>query len=207
MEKGNYESKWDVLENYNLTSSNNVTADEKVLNVTRIWQRRTGVTHPDSACGPTSGAMVAEYLNGKGYNVKHGYHYGGDDKFINHLWSEMSWYWGATMGAYQSHMEKHLNLNYATQKFNIITWDTNDFNTYKRFINEGLPVTIRFNNVSQGNYWAGWHFVVGNAYKVTTLGNFVGVKDPDNGQNNIGTNYFAWDPNYKVITLSQISVY
>jgi hypothetical protein len=217
MERGDYTELWSMLENDEDTLATNIgnspyseaknMTTSKTLGVSRIWQRSSGIENPDSACGPASGAMVANYLNSQGYNVRNGSYYGGNAKFVNHLWDEMAWHFGATMGKYQTKMKTHLNLDYSRSKFNIVTWDTNDFKDYTRSIDEGFPVTIRFNNLVKGNYWSDWHFVVGGAYKTTSEGDFVGVKDPDGGSTNAAYVYFPWNPNYKVISLSKISTY
>lgn len=77
---------------------------------------------------------------------------------------------------------------------------------YEDWIDEGLPVTIRFNNLSQGKYWSDWHFVVGAAYQVTSSGQFIGVKEPDNGQTNVGFNYFPFVPNQETKSFAKIYV-
>lgn len=77
---------------------------------------------------------------------------------------------------------------------------------YEDWIEEGLPVTIRFNNLSQGKYWSDWHFVVGSAFQVTSSGQFIGVKEPDNGQTNVGFNYFPFVPNQETKSFAKIYV-
>lgn len=85
-------SQWtDKLETQTTSLQSFATSSTgKILNVTRVWQRKPGVTWPSSACGPATGAMITNYYgNVAGYNIKTSSNYGGDAGLINHLYNEM----------------------------------------------------------------------------------------------------------------------
>ncbi|MFZ3590231.1 hypothetical protein ACOI1C_13415 [Bacillus sp. DJP31] len=59
----NHKEEWDNLLSYDPSNQFTTAATTyKVLGVTRLWQRSSGVNNPDSACGPATAAMVSNYL-------------------------------------------------------------------------------------------------------------------------------------------------
>lgn len=63
--------------------------NQTTLSVTCRWQRSSGVSSPNFACGPTTAAMVANYLKGQGFNVKGESNYSSNGAFINHMYNEL----------------------------------------------------------------------------------------------------------------------
>jgi hypothetical protein len=202
-DKAPFKKNWE-----NLTStsgsigSSAVLSTIKELPVTRMWQRTSGVTWPSSACGPTAGATIANYYkNKRNLWVKGSSDFGGDAEFINHLWSEMSYWWGTDMGTYTAKMKGHYNANhYGTTPWT--TWDMRakgSFNNYEMSIDDNRPVAIRFDANNGG--WADYHFVVGIGYNKTSSGTMALVKDPDGGEKNTGTKSFSWSANEQYMQL------
>jgi hypothetical protein len=67
------------------------------LPVDDISQRRSGITNQNSACGPTSGAMIIDYYHDHySYNVRDNAYYGSWAKLVNHLYGEMNTNWYGT---------------------------------------------------------------------------------------------------------------
>lgn len=184
-------------------SADSVSSLVRSLGVRRIWQRMPGIVHPNSACGPVSGAMVAGYLHAQGYPIDFGDQDEDIISLINRFWEQMSRHWGASMERYRTTLQQHLNKNYPSPVWRIVASGAVDFNTYKQSIDEGFPVAIRFNNLlgKQGVY-SRWHFVVGEAYLIKNGVQYIGVKDPDRGENQTETLYFPWEANAPYMSLA-----
>ncbi|WP_442600473.1 hypothetical protein [Paenibacillus sp. KN14-4R] len=204
-------SKWsEYLKTKNTTSSFATATTNKVLNVTRLWQRMKGITFYDSACAATTGAMISNYLSN--YSVRDSSYYGGDAAFINHLYTEYnSSGFGTSMSGYRTGMVLHLNHEFPGP---IFTWtvssfrgsDSDAWTKYVGRIDNNRPEAIRF-DLNSSTTFASYHFVAGIGYD--TSNKTVGVKDPDAGQYNTGTQWFSWDANkdYIELTLSKYNGY
>ncbi|CAH1216941.1 hypothetical protein PAECIP111893_04210 [Paenibacillus plantiphilus] len=191
--KGDYQDKWQAIENKGEVSI--LSTPQKVLSVSRVWQRTSGVTWEDSACGPTTGVMIANYLKSAGYTVRGSSYYGGNSDFINHLWSEMAWWWGTSAMSFRENMEQHLNLDYSNHKFEAFGWDDPSFSNIQSYLDDNIPYGIKFESNSNDSVYASYHWVAAIGYKVSSLGDFVAIKDPDGGQNNTGTHFISYDTN------------
>jgi len=188
LNKGSFEKEWiTVVKDRKDVSVLSTT--EKVLSVTRIWQRTNGVTWEDSACGPATGAMIANYFKSRGYSIRDSSYYGGDAKFINHLWSKMAYWWGTSAMSFRSEMEDHLNLDLSTHTFDAHGWDEPNFSIVKSQIDNNLPYGLRFETNSSADYSYHWVALIG--YRTSSSGDFYAIKNPDGGQNNTGTKFIS----------------
>ncbi len=171
-----------------------VTSTTVELPVIHLYQYMPGVTFPNSACGPTTGAMIANYYKYiRGLNIDGIYEYGGAANFINHLWWCMSALGGTTMSAYNLAMRNHYNKNYSNNPFSTSSMNgstSGSWTTYTGRINNQHPVALRFYNNDQAAY--SYHWVAGVGYS-TSAGIFFGVKDP--GQSSTATRWLSWDVN------------
>jgi chaperonin cofactor prefoldin len=188
--------RWDKYEKQSATSVQDdsqliqpLAGTIKTLGVTRLWQRMSGVTYPNSSCGPTTGAMIANYYSSLNYGVKDSSDYGGDAKFINHLYTEMkSGMFGTSMANWTSGMYTHLN--HIDPSWTVIGQSANGyFTTYRDYIDHSRPVALRFDFWYTGSVDFTHHFVAGIGYD--TSDNTFAVKDPDGGQTNTGTRWYS----------------
>jgi hypothetical protein len=187
----NDNSSYDLKKNYISIASTNY----KHLDITRLWQRMDGVNSPDSACGPTTGAMIVNWYKSQGYWVRDSSYYGGDAKLINHLYNEMGTdSFGTSISEYNSGMKKHLN-------HDTTGWDTWDLRaegyylSYKISIDDSRPVALRFDYFVSDTADYKYHFVAGEGYDETSGTTYVAVKDPDGGEFNTGTHWISWSDN------------
>ncbi|MFB9330911.1 hypothetical protein ACFFSY_33635 [Paenibacillus aurantiacus] len=165
----------------------------KEISVTHISQRATGVTNQDSACGPATGAMTANYLAANGHQVRGGAYYGGNAQLVNHLYSEMgTTIAGTSLAKYSEGLLTHLRHNgekwVGTEHRGT---DNVAWGTYTSAINSSLPVGIRFDYFVSGNTYRDYHFVLGVGYVMYTQ-NYFGIKDPDESS---ATTYLLWSDN------------
>lgn len=144
------------------------TTTYKVLNVAHMYQRQPGVYNEGkSACGPTSGAVIADYYKLRGYNVRGVSYYGTQVKLINHLYTEMgTGTIGTTMDQWATGMSTHMNHN--ASAWDVFTHEAiGYFPTYESYIDANRPVGIRF-DYNPWNTDYKWHFVVGVGYNTET---------------------------------------
>lgn len=191
-----YNDAWDRLKNIESLNNNinNISlSNERILNVQRIYQRSSGINNPDSACGPTTGAMITNYYKQLGYNVNDSSYYGGDAALVNHLYSEMQTLIGGTTATgYGSGLENHLDHNYHNQ-WNYQLFNGNgNWNAYYHSIEKNRPVGLRFGLNTNPDVYTSWHFVAGIGYYFDMEVPFAVIKDPDNGPNNTGNHYISW---------------
>ncbi|AJS58276.1 hypothetical protein [Paenibacillus sp. IHBB 10380] len=147
------------------------------------------------ACGPSTGAMIANYYKSKGYNIRGSSYYGSDAKLVNHLYSEMnSGMWGTTLTNFASGLFTHLRHNDSPTIWRGLAYSdsTAHFVEYKDAIYTDRPVTIRYDYFTNNPEDINYHFVVGMAYKAVNGSDYFGIKDPDGGPNNTSTNYYSW---------------
>lgn len=172
------------------------STSKKVLPVDRIWQRRDGINNKNSACGPTTGAMIIDYYHDNlGYNVRDNDFYGSWANLVNHLRLEMDTYlWGTTMNNWREGLYNHVHHNGGS-------WDDFQFkgvgnsNFFITAINSDDPVGIRFDYFVENEEEINYHFVTGIGYNKN--GSYTGdlhvaYKDPDGGKNNSGTKWLDW---------------
>lgn len=184
-----------INDNNSITpSAISIAAYSNPLTVRRMSQRTSGVKLPNQSCGPTVGAMMANYYSSRGYeSINNSSYYGGDAAFINHL-AGTSFMKTGTIGTaladFENGLRKHLNLNLTSNLFEVArTTATNQFSNYKTLINNGHPVAIRFTNIITaifGSTAYSWHYVLGVGYS----GDYVYFLDPDGS--NAGTKSFKY---------------
>jgi len=201
-----HEQSWSRLLNRNDTSTNesmiSIQSYTTELPVIRVWQRLPGVNWPDSSCGPTTGAMIANYYESKGYNVRDYSYYGGNAQLINHLYREMgSTAIGTTANNWGYGMVEHLDHNYTDDWQRITQSAQGNWTWYESAINKNRPVALRFDLYTNPNTYSDYHFVCGMGIYYEGEETYAGVKDPDGGQYNTGTHYFSWVVNAPDMTM------
>lgn len=157
----------------------------KTLGITRLSQRQTGVTNQNSSCGPTSGAMITNYLR-YSHNVPYSGTYGGSSKHINHLYNEMSTtMFGTSLGDFSVGLLNHLR-HYGEKWVGTEHRGTESiaWNTFKGDIDLNKPVGIRFDYWVSGSTYVNYHFVAGEGYTIYNYSNYFGFKDPDGSDSN-----------------------
>ena len=189
--------EWNKLLSYDPSNQFSTLATTyKVLGVTRIWQRSSGVNSPNSACGPATAAMVANYLKGQGYNVKGTADYSSVGAFINHMYSDLGTNAvGTSMAQYVSGLRTHVRENYTATKWE--TWSYRAYGYYEHYkdmINLNKPVGLRFDFFVREGTYVDYHFVAGIGYDHGSVAKFA-VKDPDGGSGNTGTIWLNWNDN------------
>ncbi|MHB8076286.1 C39 family peptidase [Desulfosporosinus fructosivorans] len=195
-----YQGSWDkLLSKDSESDSFRIMAyGTKDLSVQRIWQRTSGVSNPSSACGPTTGAMIANYYKNQGYDIRGTSYYGNDAVFINHLYSEMgSSITGTSAVRWRNGIMTHLNHNYSIQEWLASDIRANgNWSYYCQSIDSNRPVALRFDFFSSNGAYSSYHFVCGQGYQDwgdTDL--YAGIKDPDGGQYNTSTTWINWGIN------------
>lgn len=181
-----FKESWDSLLN-----NNNIQSTYRTLNVSRVYQRVSGVNKPDAACGPTVGVMIARFLRNYDDKIRNYT----DANFINHLDNLMgTYYWGTYANQWGQGMEDHLNFNHLpSHKWYVMHSRANgNWNQYYNSINNNRPVALRFDFFTGDQAYDNYHFVAGIGYDFIQNDAYAGVKDPDGGSNNTGTHWFSW---------------
>lgn len=185
-------------------STQGTVSQGTVLNVTRVWQRQSGVNSPNSSCAPATGTMITNYFGSQGYDVRTSSYYGGDASLINHLYYDMNTAaWGTSAGGFSTGLQTHLNHDlYPSAPWNSFTQAASgNWSNYESQINKSRPVGLRFDSNNDPWAYGDYHFVAGNAYYIDQEDAFAGCKDPDGGEYNTGTNYFSWGINEPYMTM------
>jgi len=193
----------DHIATFSTTAYSTTATTSKELSVSRYHQRMTGVTNQNSACGPTTGAMITDYL-WYFHDVPRSSDYGGVAQHINHLYDEMdTTIFGTSLSDFTTGLLKHLRHNgekWVGVKYrgtdevawNNYQWDIDDYN---------FPTGIRFDFWVSDSTYTNYHFVAGIGYKIVNGTKYFGFKDPDGGSNNTGTIYKLWSDNDQDIGL------
>ncbi|QYR22720.1 hypothetical protein KZ483_07175 [Paenibacillus sp. sptzw28] len=195
--------KWNrYLESSNqIASAATTLATNLELAVPRIWQRTSGVDYPGSACGPTTAAMISNFLKGiEGHPIRGTAEYGTVDKFIDHLYYELNaTQFGTSMPDWRQGFYFHLNHNYTPTGWGVGSMRATDplggWEKYRERISAHRPVALRFDFWTSEGVEASYHFVAGNGIKNVSGVNYFGYKDPDGGQYNTGTHWASWTVN------------
>lgn len=192
--------EWNNILSFNpvnqMSINTTATTTYKVLSVTRLWQRSSGVSSPNSACGPTTAAMVSNFLKSQGYNVKGVSDYSSTGSFINHMYNELGTSsLGSSMFQYLSGLNTHLEHNYTSNAWD--AWSYRAYGYYSHYkdnILNNKPVGLRFDYwVSEGSY-VNYHFVAGIGFNHGSIAEFA-IKDPDGGSANTGSIWLNWNDN------------
>lgn len=177
---------------------------EVILPVERIWQRKEGIQYPNSACGPTTAAMVTNYLIREN---RLRYEEISSSRLVNDLYREMGTMpWGTSSRRWRRRMNRFLNM-YATEN----QWRvkqiraTHHFPLYVESIQRQTPVILRFTFNLAKNSFASHHYVVGVGYRMDEDGQFMAVLDPDGGKRNERVHWLKWSEHSKYMKLLYIS--
>lgn len=212
---------WEAVNNNTNTSNNQTIALSEISTLAsslpssytiyadRYYQRTSGVTNPGSACGPTTGAMFAEYLKSKkGYKIDGlAQHSNSIPRFINTMSMRMdTGYLGTSPYNFATGFNSYVEKNYP---WNVNAWTITraaaygKFDEYKKEIaGYGFPVALYFEKqFSDTSAAYDYHYVLGVAYKYNSDGAYFGVKDPDGTAGGSGTKYFKWTNNNNYMTM------
>jgi hypothetical protein len=195
---------WNSLKYNNTINIQTSIPSYKVLNVDRIWQRTDGVSSPNSACGPTTGAMIADYYHDvRKLNVYDNAKYGSWAALINHLYYEMhSAEWGTSFGGFIDGMLYHLE---HTMNWTAHSSTSPDFSDVTRAINSSNPIAVEWPYFVSSGATYRYHFVagIGYDYEGAYYGDYqVAYKDPDGGKDNTATHWFDWSVNANDINVA-----
>ncbi|MCP3763688.1 hypothetical protein NLX67_15030 [Domibacillus sp. A3M-37] len=211
--QGKKKPMWDqVLSSATATAETSYSAaaiNYRVLAVDRFYQRLSGVQFKNTACGPTSGAMIFDYYyDVKGYNVRDNAYFGGDAntsvaRLINHLTVEMN-----TSGTIGTYMSDWINGMYThtretTSAFSRVTVSNLDSDSYgnslkyRSAINNDNPAGLRFDRFSSfESDGIEWHFLAGIGYDLSGIyaeNLQVYYLDPDGSDSSVKK--FDWSAN------------
>lgn len=167
---------------------------KKIINMKRIWQRDKGISHPNSACGPTVAAMVTTYFSQKGFI---NYKSLESAELVNLLYQKIGTLpWGTSINRWSNKMERFLNRYTFKGRWHIETLPAeNNFLTYCDSISQDFPVILRFTfNFSQEAF-ASYHYVIGIGYRINETNKYIAVLDPDGGKNNDAIHWIKWELN------------
>lgn len=163
------------------------------LPMRRLSQRASGVAHPNSSCGPTVGAMIANYFKEeRGFNVRGYKTYGSNSvPLINHLYFDMN---ATSFGAnaYSFGKGLQLHLNHDMSNWLISSSDKPTFASVKSSIKSKYPVAM-LNLASLNNNYYHWRVI--NGFNSDT--NKIVVYDPDGS--NTSNQWISWSSVKNVI--------
>ncbi|MGP4109100.1 hypothetical protein [Virgibacillus sp. L01] len=198
-----------LLKNIDSTSNATIASTSwKVLSVDRIGQRRSGTDHPDSSCGPATGAMIADYYHDVlGYSVRDNATYGSWAELTNHLYREMDTRaWGTSMNNWREGMLYHVRHDSSYSAWSARQWGgVGHGNLFVQAIDSYDPAALRFDYFVQDSTEHQYHFVAGIGYNKN--GSFTGdlhvaYKNPDGGKNNDETHWIDWTVNDQDFTFA-----
>jgi len=200
-----HEKGWQELLSPQTNTITAITSGGQELSVSRMWQRTSGVDNPNSACGPTTGAMISNYYKSLGYSVRGSSNYGGDAEFINHMYFDMNTdIFGTFVGNFGNGLVNHLNgLYLPSSPWYELRYDgVGNYPEYESAIMNNRPVGIMSDLYMEGgSSLESWHWIVGVGYDYGAGDEaYFGIKDPDGGQYNIGTHWHVWTVNDQDMT-------
>ncbi|MFD1423663.1 C39 family peptidase [Laceyella tengchongensis] len=147
-------------------------ATYKELDVPLIGQKLS--SNPNNACGPTTGAMIANYYKNRGYNIYGTANYGNShQKFIDHLKVDMGTdALGTSTTEYNNGMIDHFGHTNQWPYYDGFPAEGN-FTWYKERIDHNEPVAFYIDLVDDGGYSWTYHWVAGKGYDVSSYSEFV----------------------------------
>lgn len=177
-----------------------VEPGEKVLAVRRIWQRTKGIKRPQSACGPTSAAMIIDYFSRE---KRLSYPILRDDQLVNELYKAVSTFpWGTVIFLLQNRLRYLLNKYTVGDEWQVrFNWAMGQYQSFTRSIERENPVIIHFMFNFSKRTFASHHFVVGIGYRSVGNQKQIAVLDPDAGEHNKNIHWLDWNKNEKYMNL------
>lgn len=179
---------------------------QKILRIERIYQREKGITSPNSACGPTTAAMIIHYLIEKGTPFKGNYKKMSTVQLVNDLYDRFSTRpWGTSSRRWRGGMERFLNKNSAVGNWSAsIHRAEGNFLPYCQSIDENMPVVLRFTFNRAEHSFASHHYILGIGYAIRNHEPFVAVLDADGGKLNEGIHWIHWNENERFMKMIQL---
>lgn len=137
---------------------------------------------PGTDCGPTAGAMIADYWDANGYSGIRGLEYYGTQRaFIDHRAVDMdTGFYGTTIPEWINGMSKHIVTEAGYSNFSFVQdKDTTTYDEFRNEISYNRPVGILIANFlpwgNTGNGYYEWHWVVGKGYDYNTNIGWYGI--------------------------------
>ncbi|WP_143536045.1 hypothetical protein [Saccharibacillus sp. O23] len=171
--------------------------DTYKLDVPFIYQRTAGIDGPGSACGPTTLAMILQYLGKQGLDVEDARYYNNSVVgLVNGNRNIMSTgAFGTTAGNMVFGLQNTLRPRPGWTFAQIDAASSGAIEKYKSRIASGRPPALMWDKLVLFPWTDAelkWHWQAGSAYTYSG-GNFMfGVKDPDRDST---TRYYNWTSN------------
>ncbi|OWA34259.1 hypothetical protein B9G55_18235 [Saccharibacillus sp. O16] len=165
------------------------------LGVPHINQRMAGIEGPGSACGPTTLAMILQYLGKQGLNVEDASHYGNSVvKLVNANRNIMATGpFGTTSGNMVFGLKNTLGPGWSFSEVGA-DW-SGAIENYKGRIVSGRPPAVMWDNLFLFPWTDAqlkWHWQAGAAYRYSSGSFTFGVRDPDGDS---AMTYYNWASN------------
>lgn len=191
----NAESHWEELLNPPQGLTIAALPETYKLNVPFIYQRMAGVTGPGSACGPTTLAMILEYLGDQGLDVEDSRYYSNSIvNLVNGNRNIMSTgVFGTTSGNMVFGLNNTLRPGWTITSINADS--SGAIEKYKSRIVSGRPPALMWDKLVLFPWTDAqlkWHWQAGSAYTYSGSSFMFGVKDPDRDAT---TRYYNWNSN------------
>lgn len=195
-------SQWtNLLYSYANSFSAQALPSNYAINVPYISQRSPGIVGPRSACGPTTLAMILEYLGGHGLNVDDASKY--NNSRIELVNANRNLTATTIAGTMSGNMV--FGLQYALKpamsgwEVTAINADTsNAQEQYKDRIVSNRPPAVMWFVIPYIPHEVDtrWHWQAGSAYSTSNNTFYFGVKDPDSKASTPSeTVYYSWNSN------------
>lgn len=183
---------WDAyLNNKNDQKSNAVILSDlpsqyQIPNVPHVYQYSSGIDGPNSACGPSTAAIIAEHLKNLGKNVDGTTPTRNMIQLVNYIrngpWMYVG-FLGINETGFRDGFRNYLNKNYSGNPWSvsIIYGDQNyALETFKNRIVSSRPPAVMWYKPWNINVEENWHWQVAFAYRVnpTTWRTEFTVKEP-----------------------------
>lgn len=171
------------------------TYRRKVLPVERIWQRIDGVTHPNSACGPTTAAMLIHYMSRRNDLALADCVEVSPATLVNILYKKLATRpWGTSARSWQKGMAAYLNERWPEENWQVaVQGAKGQFASYCQSIDRGMPVVLRFIFNYSSAAFASHHYILGIGYEVDEAGGKIAVLDADGGKSNNRVYWIRWN--------------
>ena|SRR5699024_8275669 len=174
---------------------------EKVLAVKRIWQRSEGIAHPNSACGPTTAAMLLQYMaNNQQDKIET------EAALVNGLYKQIrTRVWGTSARKWRKGVKRHLNRRWPANSWDVqLMRAENQFPVYCQSIDQAIPVVLRFTLNNNSHAFASYHYILGIGYRVEEGQAKVAVLDADGGKMNESVHWIDWHENERFIKILRV---
>jgi len=181
--------------------------EQNVLPIRRLWQRAAGVHHPNSACGPTTGAMIVQYMMQQQNAEINTTDAVVSVQLINTLYKEIGTRpWGTSARRWQKGMMRYFSKTCPEENLTVhLQRASGQYGTYCQSIDKGMPVVLRFTFNSSPQTFASHHYILGIGYSQKGDEEKVAVLDADGGKLNNKIHWINWNDNERFIKILSIN--